>query len=145
PDKDDKCPMEPEAKNGYQDEDGCPDVAPATQPKKPVARLSSVSFASGSAKVDEKSEFVLDAAVRILKQNPTMKLEIDGHTGDIGSRAASLRLSQERANAVKAYLVSKGIEGGRLRAVGLAGDAPIDSGTSAESRARNRRVDFKIE
>lgn len=142
-DKDDRCPNEPETKNGFQDDDGCPDEVPSAV-KRFTGRIAGVTFALGSVTIDESSDWVLDAAARVLKNNPTVKLEIAGHTDDTGTQDKNTKLSQARADAVKAYLVAKGVEAERLTAVGYGPDRPVDSGKTPQARARNRRVEFKI-
>ncbi len=86
----------------------------------------------------------LDNAVRVLNVNPTMKVEIHGHTDSIGSDAFNKTLSQKRAQAVRDYLVSKGINADRLTAVGKGEADPIATNDTPEGRAQNRRVEFNV-
>jgi OOP family OmpA-OmpF porin len=139
----DKCGAEPETKNGFQDDDGCPDEVPAAVAKFTGA-IKGINFVTGSAKITAGSRPVLDRAVAVLKEHPTVRLEIAGHTDDRGSADRNRTLSQERAEAVKAYLVSKGIDESRLRAAGYGPDKPVDPAKTAAARSKNRRVEFVI-
>ena len=82
---------------------------------------------------------------RFLKENPTISVGIQGHTDDIGDDAINLKLSEDRAQGVKKYLVSLGIEESRLSAKGYGETMPKVKNTSATNRAKNRRTDFMIE
>jgi len=84
----------------------------------------------------------LNQVKRILTQNPTLKFEIDGHTDNTGAAAHNLTLSQQRANAVKAELVSMGIDGSRLTTKGFGDTKPIADNSTPEGKANNRRVEF---
>jgi len=87
---------------------------------------------------------VLDNAVRVLKANSTLKIEIHGHTDSVGSDAYNQRLSERRAQAVKDRLVSKGIDADRLATRGLGKSDPVASNATPEGRAQNRRVEFNV-
>jgi OOP family OmpA-OmpF porin len=98
-----------------------------------------------------KTDFVpiLDEAAQILKDNPTVQVSIEGHTDSIGSDAYNQRLSERRANAVKKYLVSRGVDASRLDAVGKGESEPIADNTkngrdNPEGRAMNRRAELKV-
>jgi outer membrane protein OmpA-like peptidoglycan-associated protein len=143
PDRLDKCPNEPETKNGYQDADGCPDDIPK-QVQKFTGVIEGIYFATGKATIKKQSNRVLDKAVGVLKQFPDVKLEIQGHTDDRGERDMNMKLSQDRADAVKAYFVGKGIDAGRLKGVGFGPDKPIADNKSKGGRAKNRRVEFHL-
>lgn len=101
-------------------------------------------FDFGKATIKEISFPFLDELAQALIDNPTYGIEIIGHTDNVGSATANLKLSQDRANSVKAYLVSKGIDGTRLQAIGKGMTEPIADNSTAEGRAANRRVEFII-
>ncbi len=158
PDIKDECIDEPETMNGFEDEDGCPDVAP-NQPKaaapapklvevtaEGIQILQRVEFENNKSKIKGKQSFaVLDAVVAVLKSNPGIKLvEVQGHTDNKGVAANNKKLSQERAEAVKKYLVGKGIAAERLTAVGYGDEQPVADNKTDKGRATNRRVEFKI-
>jgi outer membrane protein OmpA-like peptidoglycan-associated protein len=142
-DAQDKCPLEPETKNGFQDEDGCPDQLPA-QLKKFTGVIEGIYFATGQATILPKSFPMLDKAAAVLDEFRDIRLEISGHTDNQGKAAYNQELSQRRAEAVKAYLVKKGIDEGRLVTVGAGMDRPIEDNGTAQGRARNRRTEFKL-
>jgi OOP family OmpA-OmpF porin len=142
-DKLDACPNEPETFNGYRDEDGCPDEVPAAI-KKFTGVIQGINFKTGSAEVTKDSHAVLDKAVDVLTDYPDVKLEISGHTDNVGKAEFNMELSRKRAESVKAYLVGKGIQADRLTAVGLGMDKPIDSNATMAGRANNRRTEFAL-
>jgi len=148
-DAQDQCGDKPETKNGYQDNDGCPDEVPAAV-KKYTGAIKGITFKTGSAEILKPSFKVLDAAVKVLNEYPDLKLEIQGHTDDVGDDAANLELSQLRAASVKAYFETKNIAGDRVIAKGYGETAPvqpIDGLKGAKlkaAQAKNRRVEFKL-
>ena len=87
---------------------------------------------------------MLDEVVSVLKQNPELKLSIEGHTSADGARELNMRLSQARAEKVKSYLISKGIDAVRLTAEGFGPDQPLNNGKTAAQKAVNRRVELKL-
>ena len=139
----DKCPEAPETKNGFEDNDGCPDEIPQTI-KNFTGVIEGINFKSGSATILRGSFNVLDRAVRVLMEYPDIRLEIQGHTDNRGRAAYNLRLSQQRAEAVRTYLLSKGISSNRLTAVGYGQEHPIADNSSRSGRAANRRTEFKL-
>ncbi|MCA9670787.1 MAG: OmpA family protein [Myxococcales bacterium] len=142
PDHLDKCPTQPETRNGYQDEDGCPDVAPV--PKGFEGTLEGVTFASGKARIAIVSYPVLDRAAKVLLKHVGLRVLIRGHTDSRGNRARNVRLSKDRAEAVKRYLIKKGISASRLTVQGVGPDEPVGDNKTAEGRAKNRRIEFKV-
>jgi outer membrane protein OmpA-like peptidoglycan-associated protein len=135
PDVDDRCPDVP----GIKEKDGCmPDV------KKFAGAVKGITFATGSAKILRPSFKILDEAVVVMKEYPSLKLSIEGHTDNVGKPARNQALSQSRAEAVRDYLVGKGIEGGRIDAKGFGDTQPVQDNKKARGRAANRRIEFKI-
>ena len=143
PDTADKCPDQPETKNNYQDEDGCPDEVPA-EVKKFTGVIEGITFKTGSAEILKGSFSVLDRAVKVLKDYPDVKLEISGHTDNVGKPAYNQDLSQRRAESVKQYFVSQGIAPERLTTVGYGMDRPIADNKTKDGKAKNRRTEFKL-
>jgi len=106
--------------------------------------LRGVQFESGSAELTPNAKVLLNDVVAELKANPNVKIEIQGHTDNTGTEELNNRLSLERANSVKSYLVAAGIEANRLRTSGWGFRRPIDTNDTPEGRANNRRIEFII-
>jgi len=144
PDKADKCP---DTKQGVNvDEKGCDKVISKAEEKAIVAKLDlkGITFKSNSNELTAQSSETLDAAAQALVANSTIKLEIQAHTDSAGSDDHNMNLSSQRANTVKSYLVGKGVEESRLTAKGYGETTPIADNNTAEGRAANRRVEFKV-
>jgi outer membrane protein OmpA-like peptidoglycan-associated protein len=139
----DKCPQMPETRNGYQDADGCPDEIPRVV-RNFTGVIKGINFARNKATVLPSSFKTLDAAVKVLRDYPDVKLEISGHTDSTGSAELNTKLSHERAEAVKAYMVRKGIDESRLRAMGYGPSKPVAENRTAAGRSKNRRVEFQL-
>ncbi len=106
--------------------------------------LKGVNFATGSATLTANSLPILNRAAETLVNNPTIKVEIAGHTDSQGLAAINKRLSQRRANTVMNYLIKKGVSAKRLSAKGYGETQPIANNKTTEGRATNRRVEMKI-
>jgi len=139
-DHNDRCPNDPETFNGYKDEDGCPDKIVEKIEKQFV--LQGVNFHSGSAVLTEESLPILDQVVDLLDQHKQSRFEISGHTDASGSVKLNEKLSLDRANSVKKYLVDKGIDASRFVTKGYGPNRPIDSNDTPEGKAKNRRIEF---
>ncbi len=139
----DKCPKEPESRNGYQDEDGCPDAVPEKL-RKFAGAIKGIEFETGSATIAAKSFAVLDNAVLVLAEFKDTGIEVQGHTDNVGDVAKNKKLSLDRAEAVKAYLISKGIDAKRVSTVGFGPDKPVADNKSPKGRAQNRRIEFAL-
>jgi outer membrane protein OmpA-like peptidoglycan-associated protein len=147
PDEKDKCPNEKETFNDYQDEDGCPDkkLAELSKEARKIEILDKVHFKFMSAELDPTSFPLLDQVVQILKDNPHVRfVQVEGHTDKTGAYQFNLQLSQERAQSVVNYLVSKGVESNRLRAQGYGDTRRIDYRSGPEANLNNRRVEFNV-
>lgn len=132
----DSCPTEPETMNGWQDDDGCPDRV--------IRELAGIGFEIDSSRIDSKSTDILERAYAILRDNPTLSVEISGHTSSEGDPTRNLSLSLKRAEAVKAYLVKRGIADTRINTVGHGSDIPIADNGTEDGRRQNRRIEFRI-
>ncbi|MBM4342944.1 MAG: OmpA family protein [Deltaproteobacteria bacterium] len=139
----DKCPDKPETKNGFQDEDGCPDDLPK-ELKKFQGAMKGIEFETGSAKIAAKSNKVLDEAAKNLVAFPDSKVEVSGHTDNQGDVEANKKLSLDRANAVKDYLVSKGVKAENIVAVGHGDSKPVADNKNKAGQAKNRRIEFRL-
>ncbi len=106
--------------------------------------LKNIYFESGEATLRPESFVELGFVTEVLKNNPNIKIEIGGHTDDIGGYQANLKLSEERAKSVVNYLIGNGIEADRLEYKGYGFTEPIASNKTEEGRQENRRVEFTI-
>lgn len=172
PDKDDRCRDEPEDEDGFQDEDGCPDPdndedgipdaqdeCPEVQgdrshdgcPAKTFVKIEGgklyifgkVQFGYNSARIDRRSEPLLDQIGQALIANPGIgHVLVEGYTDNVGDARFNQRLSEERAAAVREALIRRGVHGDRLSARGFGETHPIAPNKSPAGRAKNRRVEF---
>lgn len=107
-----------------------------------LSRTSNIFFAPGSARLDAKSEPLLNTVVDIVQRCPDLRVQVGGHTDSIGSDATNQSLSERRAASVAAYMRSKGVDGGRVLSVGFGEARPVASNDTKQGRARNRRIEF---
>ncbi len=167
-DEEDKCPNAagPASRNGcpatdrdndgiYDDEDNCPDVpgsasnkgcpdVPAEVSKSLSASARNISFGSGNARLSSGSTTSLRQVVRLMNENPSLKIKVEGHTDNAGNDDANMHLSEDRADAVKAYLVGQGISADRITTAGYGETMPIADNGTAAGRLKNRRVEIKV-
>ena len=126
-----------------------PVVAPVVvAPRKPsivekAVRLEGANFATGSSKLLKAADSKLNEVVDATREYPDVQLDVTGYTDNVGNAQNNLKLSQERANAVKAYLVKNGVASGRINTKGLGADSPIADNATTEGRAKNRRVEVR--
>ena len=173
PDTSDECPIDPEDIDTFEDTDGCPDndndgdsifdiddecpndAGKAEDngcPKKydgvkitktRIEINQKIYFATNKAKIMPKSYAILATVAQVLRENPGIKLSIEGHTDSQGKDKYNKKLSSRRAKAVMQHLIRKGkVSANRLKFVGWGEEKPIDSNLTEEGRAANRRVEF---
>ncbi len=139
PDSVDACTNNPETVNGFKDSDGCPDEKP--QEIKQTLILKGVNFKTASSELLEESYYVLETVFNSLEAYSNIRIEIAGHTDNQGSSDYNLQLSYDRAKSVMEYFVMRGISQDRIVARGYGKERPIAPNTTAEGRAKNRRVE----
>jgi len=133
-DEDDKCPGTP---RGLEvDRKGCVKIEKVV--------LKGVNFATGSAKLLPAASDTLRTVATAMKAAPKVEVEVGGHTDSVGNEKKNQGLSERRAQSVKAFLVGEGVEADRLSTQGYGESDPVDSNDTAEGRANNRRVAFKV-
>jgi len=138
-DEEDKCPAVP----GIASNAGCPEIKPEVIKKVEFA-AKNVFFNTGSYQLMKKSYSPLNEVAQILKDNPTLQLDVEGHTDITGDATKNQVLSENRAAAVKAYLVAQGVEASRLTSAGYGVDRPIADNKTSAGKAKNRRVELKL-
>lgn len=103
-----------------------------------------VEFESGSSTLTPRGRAILDEMAKAMAKLGDRKIEVTGHTDNVGSRTTNLALSQARADAIVDYLAAKGIVKSALSASGAGPDRPVADNTASEGRARNRRIEFRV-
>jgi len=138
-DEKDHCPNV----KGLNEKNGCPKIEQEIVEKVNLAARR-IQFTRNQAELLPESKKVLDEIAEILKEKRDLRLHIEGHTSNDGNLAANMRLSLARAETVKFYLQSRGIEGHRLKAQGFGPTQPINSGKTESEKSQNRRVELKL-
>jgi OOP family OmpA-OmpF porin len=103
-----------------------------------------IEFESGKATLADSGKAILDQMSAVLLRLKDKKVQVIGHTDNAGSRAGNLSLSQARAEAVKAYVMGRGVNPDMVSVSGEGPDRPVADNRTAEGRARNRRIEFKV-
>jgi outer membrane protein OmpA-like peptidoglycan-associated protein len=117
---------------------------PEEKPDKPF-EIHDIIYTTGSASIEEDSKLILDEFADYLKLHTELKINILGHTDNIGDPKSNLALSKERAYEVLKYLASKGVDGARMKYEGYGDSKPRASNDSEEGRKLNRRTEFVIQ
>ena len=128
----------------YTVRDGLSVAAPTQQVLDAALARRTIAFEPGNATLTPAGMRVLDELMPLLRQLAGRRFEVVGHTDDRGTRAANLQLSAARAEAVKAYLVNKGMAPADIQTAGAGPDQPVADNLSPEGRARNRRIEFRV-
>jgi len=139
-DKDDKCPTVA----GVASEGGCPEIISNEAKIGMDSFAEAILFNTGRASFKSGVTTTLDGMLAIITEFPLATFSIQGFTDSVGSASGNLKLSSERANAVKDYLVNNGVDSSRLTASGLGEESPIGSNMNRAGRAKNRRVEVKV-
>jgi len=139
PDYLDKCPSIP----GVSSNNGCPEVKNEVK-KLLIKALQGIQFEFGKSVIKKTSYAILDQIARVIKENPSFVVEVCGHTDNIGDASKNLVMSQERADAVRNYLLVKGINEKKITAKGFGDKQPIASNATPAGRKLNRRVEFTL-
>lgn len=141
PDYIDKCPTVPGKVSNF----GCP-LQPTREQLATISDgIKNLQFETGKAIIQPSSFSALDALAKMLVENSSFAFKIEGHTDNVGKPSDNMILSQQRADAVKVYLVSKGVEENKITAKGYGDTRPVVSNDTAAGKAKNRRVDMTIE
>lgn len=133
-DEDDKCPGTP--RGAEVDIRGCVLIEKVV--------LKGVNFDTGSAKLLPAASNILNSVASAMKAAPQLEVEVGGHTDSVGKEDYNQDLSERRAKSVKEFLVNAGIDASRLKTKGYGEATPVDTNDTAEGRANNRRVAFKV-
>ncbi len=109
-----------------------------------IVVLKNIFFDFNKYELKPESQIELDRLVQLLNENATVKIQIEGHTDNIGKASDNLKLSQNRAKAVVTYLTNKGIAANRSTAKGFGATKPVTENKTEEGRAQNRRTEVKV-
>jgi OmpA-OmpF porin, OOP family len=109
-----------------------------------VLRLNNLIFELGKSKIDPESYSELDILLNMMLQNPTMVIQLEGHTDYLGNAKENIKLSQQRVESVKEYLVGKGIAKSRMKTKAFGGSQPLSRDNTPEAHRLNRRVEVRI-
>jgi OOP family OmpA-OmpF porin len=110
-----------------------------------MTETNAIYFKTGSADLDKESEPLLNTGADIAKRCPSVKFDVEGHTDSTGTRSFNQKLSEERAKSVVDYLTAKGVAPMRIRSAGYGDTRPVAPNNSEANRAKNRRIEFKVE
>lgn len=143
-DVNDKCPLQPETVNKYMDDDGCPDSVKKESGIPSQQILRDVQFRSNGPEMTFSSYQYIEPLIRQMKQFPEVEIEVRCYTDSLGAFSKNMQLSQMRAEAVRQYIASKGVDSKRIRAVGFGPTNPIADNRTATGRAQNRRVEIVV-
>lgn len=139
------CPLDTDGDGVYDYLDKCPGTPKGAKINAQGCWiLKTILFDTDKAHIKSRLHSDLNAVVTVLGKNPALKVEINGHTDNVGSAAYNMKLSEKRAKAVMEYLVSKGIDSKRLSTKGFGLTMPIADNDTPEGRAKNRRIELTL-
>jgi OmpA-OmpF porin, OOP family len=123
---------------------GGSDPAPPIHTVGHVMRLNNLIFEAGKSKISSQSFEELDVVVYMMKERESMVIQLEGHTDYLGDPHQNMKLSQERVDAVKDYLVSKGISKHRVKTKAFGGTMPLTKEDTPQAHSSNRRVELRV-
>ena len=150
------CPVPDRDNDGINDEvDKCPDIAgvaanngcpevPANVSKSLGVAAQGISFGTGNATLTTRSNASLDKIVTLMNENPGLMIGVEAHTNNVGDDDVNMKLSEDRAAAVKAYFVSKGISEDRITVQGFGETMPIADNNTRAGRIKNNRIEIRV-
>ncbi len=109
-----------------------------------ISKTGAIRFKTGSAELDQESAPLLNSVADIANRCPSVKIDVEGHTDNIGNRNSNRELSEQRAKSVVDYLTGKGVGAARIRSAGYGGSRPVASNDTEADRSKNRRIEFKV-
>jgi outer membrane protein OmpA-like peptidoglycan-associated protein len=142
-DKDDDCPTVAGVPSTEEGKNGCPEIEEEVKEILQTA-FDNLEFETARDKIKEESIPSLTDLADVLVKRPEWKLQIAGHTDNVGDAQSNLILSKKRAESVKRFMVSKGIDENRLNVLFFGETQPIGDNNTAEGRQKNRRVEMTI-
>ena len=107
-------------------------------------RLNNLNFSQGKARIEPQSYSELDELVAMMKDNERLVIQLEGHTDNLGNPKANMELSEDRVEAVKRYLVGKGLSRNRIKTKAFGGSQPLTQETNPQARNLNRRVEVRV-
>jgi outer membrane protein OmpA-like peptidoglycan-associated protein len=143
-----KYMLDPEAANGENKVIYDIQLSTGSKPNPNVAgkvmRLDNLIFEVGNSRIDPESYSELDILVSLMKENPKMVIQLEGHTDYLGDPRANMKLSQQRVESVRNYVANKGISKSRIRTKAFGGNQPLSRDNTPEAHRLNRRVEVRI-
>ena len=134
----------PEESNDVEKTSAKENSAQAVEEQLRQLDFSNITFEKNSSDLTKKAIDTLDIALETLRNNPTVRVRIEGHTDSSGSPELNLTISKQRAASVLEYFVNSGIDSARMEAEGFGDQNPIASNDTADGRIQNRRIEIKV-
>lgn len=131
------CQLPEQAPTAY-----VPPPPPPPAPSGRIETLTGPSFEFNKATLTAEGRNHIDHAIQVMRENPTLRVSVEGHTDSVGTHAYNMKLSQRRATTVRGYMVSRGIDAARITTEAYGETHPIATNSTAEGRAQNRRVEI---
>ena len=109
-----------------------------------ISKTGAIYFKTGSADLDQESAPLLNSVADIANRCPSVKIDVEGHTDNVGTKVANQQLSEQRAKSVVDYLARKGVSAARIQSAGYGDTRPDAANDTETNRGKNRRIEFKV-